>query len=198
VRQRGGAKNHPQHPLICSNAPDMTDAAIPFSSACQFLVVCPPIACVVQSFYAGFRLHYQRLQRKHGRQKRTHSSAPTCSMLPPSRIILRQVSHEARSLGITLTLRPGSRQSALTLHPIRDGLAAHHAGQVGRHADNVKHCCCTAASHMAGLGIPRCSCRRSLIAWEQGLTAVHDRHGYDSEKREALKRLIDRTIRCDR
>ena len=46
----------------------------------------------------------------------------------------------------------------------------------------------TAASHMTGLGIPRLVVSKILNHAEQGVTAVYDRHSYDSEKREALSR----------
>jgi integrase len=46
----------------------------------------------------------------------------------------------------------------------------------------------TAASHMTGLGIPRLVVSKILNHAEQGVTAVYDRHSYDSEKRDALAR----------
>ena len=46
----------------------------------------------------------------------------------------------------------------------------------------------TAASHMTGLGIPRLVVSKILNHAEQGVTAVYDRHSYDSEKRDALSR----------
>lgn len=44
----------------------------------------------------------------------------------------------------------------------------------------------TAASHMAGMGVPRLVVARVLNHAERGVTAVYDRHSYDAEKREAL------------
>lgn len=44
----------------------------------------------------------------------------------------------------------------------------------------------TAASGMASLGVPRHHISRVLNHVEAGVTAVYDRHGYDSEKRAAL------------
>lgn len=44
----------------------------------------------------------------------------------------------------------------------------------------------TAASHMAGMGVPRLTIGKVLNHVEPGVTAVYDRHGYDKEKREAL------------
>jgi integrase len=50
----------------------------------------------------------------------------------------------------------------------------------------------TAASHMAGLGIPRLVISKILNHVEPGITAVYDRHSYDPEKREALSRWAER------
>jgi integrase len=44
----------------------------------------------------------------------------------------------------------------------------------------------TAASHMTGMGVPRLVVSKILNHVEPGVTAVYDRHSYDSEKREAL------------
>jgi integrase len=44
----------------------------------------------------------------------------------------------------------------------------------------------TAASHMAGIGIPRLVISKILNHVETGITRVYDRHGYDNEKREAM------------
>lgn len=44
----------------------------------------------------------------------------------------------------------------------------------------------TAASHMTGMGTPRLVVSKILNHVETGVTAVYDRHGYDTEKREAL------------
>jgi len=44
----------------------------------------------------------------------------------------------------------------------------------------------TAASHMTGMGIPRLTVTKILNHAEPGVTAVHDRHSYDLEKRQAL------------
>ncbi len=44
----------------------------------------------------------------------------------------------------------------------------------------------TAASLMAGMGIPRIVIARILNHSEIGVTAIYDRYGYDREKREAL------------
>ena len=49
----------------------------------------------------------------------------------------------------------------------------------------------TVASHMAGIGIPRLVIAKLLNHVETGITAVYDRHGYDTEKREALERWAD-------
>ncbi len=53
----------------------------------------------------------------------------------------------------------------------------------------------TAASHMTGMKVPRLVVSKILNHAEQGVTAVYDRHSYDSEKREALemwgKRLVE-------
>lgn len=46
----------------------------------------------------------------------------------------------------------------------------------------------TAASHMTGLGIPRLVVSKVLNHVESGITAVYDRHSYDSEKRQALEK----------
>jgi integrase len=44
----------------------------------------------------------------------------------------------------------------------------------------------TAASLMAGAGVPRLVVSKILNHVETGVTAVYDRHGYDLEKRAAL------------
>jgi integrase len=44
----------------------------------------------------------------------------------------------------------------------------------------------TAASHMAGMGIPRLVISKILNHVEPGITAIYDRHTYDPEKREGL------------
>lgn len=44
----------------------------------------------------------------------------------------------------------------------------------------------TAASHMAGVGIPRLVISKILNHVEPGITAIYDRHSYDTEKRESL------------
>ena len=53
----------------------------------------------------------------------------------------------------------------------------------------------TAASHMTGMGIPRLVVSKILNHVETGITAVYDRHSYDTEKRQALdawgKRLLE-------
>jgi len=45
----------------------------------------------------------------------------------------------------------------------------------------------TAASHMAGTGVPRLVIGRILNHAEPGVTKVYDRHSYDPEKRQALE-----------
>ena len=45
----------------------------------------------------------------------------------------------------------------------------------------------TAASLMTGMGIPRLTVKKILNHVERDITAVYDRHSYDSEKREALE-----------
>lgn len=52
----------------------------------------------------------------------------------------------------------------------------------------------TAASLMAGAGVPRLVIAKVLNHVEAGVTAVYDRHGYDSEKRGALE-IWDRILR---
>jgi integrase len=49
----------------------------------------------------------------------------------------------------------------------------------------------TAASYMASLGVPRLVISKILNHVESGVTAIYDRHGYDTEKREALQRWAD-------
>ena len=53
----------------------------------------------------------------------------------------------------------------------------------------------TAASHMAGMGIPRLVIAKILNHTDSSVTAIYDRHSYDREKREALtaweKRLME-------
>ncbi len=46
----------------------------------------------------------------------------------------------------------------------------------------------TAASHMTGAGIPRLVVAKILNHAEPGVTAVYDRHSYDDEKRQALRK----------
>ena len=46
----------------------------------------------------------------------------------------------------------------------------------------------TAASCMASIGVPRVVIGKILNHVERDITAVYDRHGYDREKREALRR----------
>jgi integrase len=50
----------------------------------------------------------------------------------------------------------------------------------------------TAASLMTGMGISRLVVGKILNHAEPGVTAVYDRHAYDSEKQAALKRWADR------
>lgn len=45
----------------------------------------------------------------------------------------------------------------------------------------------TAASKITGMGIPRLTVSKILNHVEPGVTAVYDRHSYDTEKREALE-----------
>ncbi len=45
----------------------------------------------------------------------------------------------------------------------------------------------TAASHMTSLGVPRLTVAKILNHVETGVTAVYDRHSYDTEKRQALE-----------
>ena len=44
----------------------------------------------------------------------------------------------------------------------------------------------SAASHMAGAGVPRLVISKILNHVEKGITAVYDRHTYDQEKKKAL------------
>ena len=44
----------------------------------------------------------------------------------------------------------------------------------------------TAASHLTGMGFSRLVVSKLLNHVESGVTAVYDRHSYDTEKREAL------------
>lgn len=46
----------------------------------------------------------------------------------------------------------------------------------------------TAASHMTSIGIPRLVVSKILNHAEPGVTAVYDRHSYDAEKRDALRK----------
>lgn len=50
----------------------------------------------------------------------------------------------------------------------------------------------TAASHMTGLGVSRLTVSKILNHVESGITAVYDRHSYDSEKRQALDLWADK------
>ena len=45
---------------------------------------------------------------------------------------------------------------------------------------------CTAASMMAGMGIPRLVVKKVLNHAESDVTAIYDRHSYDGEKRKTL------------
>jgi integrase len=53
----------------------------------------------------------------------------------------------------------------------------------------------TAASHMAGMGIPRLVIGKILNHAEPGVTKVYDRHSYDAEKREALNAWGERVMK---
>jgi integrase len=56
----------------------------------------------------------------------------------------------------------------------------------------------TAASHMAGMGIPRLVIKKILNHVERDITAVYDRHSYDDEKRKALDQwaqVLDAVVR---
>ncbi len=46
----------------------------------------------------------------------------------------------------------------------------------------------TAASHMAGMKVPRLVISKVLNHAERGVTAVYDRHSYDDEKRDGLEK----------
>jgi integrase len=46
----------------------------------------------------------------------------------------------------------------------------------------------TAASYMTSIGVPRLVVSKLLNHVEQGVTAVYDRHSYDTDKRDALAR----------
>ena len=50
----------------------------------------------------------------------------------------------------------------------------------------------TAASNMASIGVPRLVIGKVLNHVEPGVTAVYDRHAYDTEKRDALERWAAR------
>ena len=50
----------------------------------------------------------------------------------------------------------------------------------------------TAASHMTSMGIPRLVVSKVLNHAESGITAVYDRHSYDAEKCDALRRWGDK------
>lgn len=50
----------------------------------------------------------------------------------------------------------------------------------------------TAASHMAGMKVPRLVISKILNHVERGVTAVYDRHSYDDEKRAALEQWAER------
>ncbi len=50
----------------------------------------------------------------------------------------------------------------------------------------------TASSKMTGMGIPRLVVGKILNHVDRGVTAVYDRHGYDSEKKQALERWARR------
>lgn len=52
----------------------------------------------------------------------------------------------------------------------------------------------TAASMMAGMGIPRLTISKILNHVEHGVTKIYDRHSYDREKREALEAWSGRLI----
>lgn len=45
----------------------------------------------------------------------------------------------------------------------------------------------TAASHMAGSGVPRLIIAKLLNHVESGVTAIYDRHSYDGQKKEAME-----------
>lgn len=53
----------------------------------------------------------------------------------------------------------------------------------------------TAASMMTGMGISRLTVKKILNHVESDITAVYDRHSYDSEKREALETWSQRLMR---
>jgi integrase len=58
----------------------------------------------------------------------------------------------------------------------------------------------TAASHMTSIGIPRLVVSKLLNHVEQGVTAVYDRHSYDSEKQDAATRWgyhLDRILSAE-
>ncbi len=71
---------------------------------------------------------------------------------------------------------PNALNNALYRHRAAFGIAAFTPHDLRR----------TAATAMAGLGIPRVTLGKVLNHVEPGVTAIYDRHGYDLEKRRAL------------
>jgi integrase len=72
------------------------------------------------------------------------------------------------------------------------GPAVDHAMRAGRDALGVNHATPhdlrrSAASHMTSMGVSRLVVSKLLNHAEPGVTAVYDRHSYDSEKRDALE-----------
>jgi integrase len=72
-------------------------------------------------------------------------------------------------------------------HALRKNLGVLGAGDFTPH--DLRR---TAASHMTGMGISRLTVSKILNHVERGITAVYDRHSYDTEKRQALEAWGDR------
>jgi integrase len=52
----------------------------------------------------------------------------------------------------------------------------------------------TCATGLASLGVPRFTIARVLGHAEREITAVYDRYGYDTEKKDALQRWADHLL----
>jgi integrase len=94
---------------------------------------------------------------------------------------------EAKQLSASNWVFPGPKPTA---HLAGDSVdhALQHSREMLKVSDLTPHDLRrTAASHMTGLGTSRLVVAKLLNHVESGITAVYDRHGYDTEKREALE-----------
>jgi integrase len=113
-------------------------------------------------------------QSKNGLPHRVPLSSLALDILKPLKAAADAVDDEAKPPAFVLAGARGKRQRSLAAKDL--GLPDFVGHDLRR----------TAASLMAGGGVPRLVISKILNHVEQGVTAVYDRHSYDAEKQSAL------------